>query len=583
MPPDQASLPLTERLRPSRLADILGNSSALKELSAWADAWNPGRGIPRHRAALLEGRPGVGKTTAAWALAHDRGWTVVEMNASEARNKGAIEQIAGRASLSNAFSGTGEFRPAREGGRTLILLDEADCLSGRATEERAPRPVPTTLREFLRARYGSVAALAEAWGLGNPGAPPRFEQWGMVPATGGRGAWTRLASAQRDLADWRDSGRVTDHSDRGGLSAIAQLVRSSRQPVILTVNDADRLTRYSPVFRQGVTRVRFDPVEPRDMLPFLERTVLQEGWEIARASLAAIVERSDGDVRAALTDLDAIAPLPAGAAQLAVLGGRDRPSEFEGFVAEVLSHPRYYRSVEVRDRLDVTPDDLLPWIEENVPHAGGDASHRAAAFELLGRAELMLSRARRFRHYGLWSYASELMTGGVAFALDRPSSASRVPVIFPSFLAGMGRTRVVRALRQSILGKLGRVAHLSRRKGGELLLPFLFRLFDPPSPGFRDPANQSIRASLVRAGRLEAEEVAFLLGVEPESAQVLEELARAEYRVPAAPPPPSRTAEDRPTAVERRHRSSKKSVLSASDRQPKKTVRRQSQKRLGEF
>jgi replication factor C large subunit len=63
----------------------------------------------------------VGKTTAAHALAKDKGWNVVEMNASDKRTKSEVQDIAG-SSAENHSLGTQS--------RTLIILDEADNLHG---------------------------------------------------------------------------------------------------------------------------------------------------------------------------------------------------------------------------------------------------------------------------------------------------------------------------------------------------------------------------------------------------------------------------------------------------------------------
>ncbi len=119
-------LPLAERLRPSRLDDVVGNPRARYELRAWGQEWQRGQ-TPGRRAAILSGPPGVGKTTAALALAAEFGWNVVEMNASDARNEAAVEQVAGRASVSHTLGESMAKGPRH----ALILLDEADCLTGR--------------------------------------------------------------------------------------------------------------------------------------------------------------------------------------------------------------------------------------------------------------------------------------------------------------------------------------------------------------------------------------------------------------------------------------------------------------------
>ena len=369
--------PLSERWRPTKPEEVIGNRSALAELSEWAESWARPGGPPARRAAILAGPPGVGKTSAAWAIANARGWTVVEMNASDARNEEAIGLVAGRASRTQTLGHLGKFTSSAKGGRALILLDEADCLSGRRTEApSSAKSAPVGFREFLRTRYGSLDALAKAWGLGAPARPKAFEAWSDLPATAGRAAWTKLPAAQRDIDDWRGAARPRDTSDRGGLGAIASLVRETLQPLVLTVNDDRALNRYSPVFRTQAVRIRFGPVPPEDVRALLHRIILREGWLISTEALEAIVRRSGGDLRAALNDVEAIHPIPPGAAQLLPLTGRDRPEEFEEVTAETLTAGRYFRSVEIRERIDAPPDDLFPWIEENVPWFAPDARHQ---------------------------------------------------------------------------------------------------------------------------------------------------------------------------------------------------------------
>jgi len=523
-------LPLAERLRPTRLDDIVGNPRARYELRAWAKQWEEGR-IPARRAAVLSGPPGVGKTTAALALAAELGWTLVEMNASDARNEQSVEQVAGRAAVSHTLDETVAGKRARH---ALILLDEADCLTGRLTESARSRPVPPALADFLRGRYVSIDALNAAWGLLPKGKPRAFEDWSAVPRSPGNAGWARLPAARRDIEEWRSSGRSADLSDRGGLGAITRLARSTRQPIVLTVNDDRTLTRYSTVFRTGVVRIRFYPLREGELSAFVQRVARSEQIALHPGALESIVKRSHGDVRAALNDLDAIAPLPPGPWQLTVLGFRDLAADFVALTEEALTTPRYYRSVEVQDRLDAPPDDLLPWIEENLPMFAPDAGHRDAAFRVLAVADQFLARARRARVYGLWSYASELMTGGVSLALhDGPGAGRSAGVSFPAFLGDMGRSRALRATRDSLAKKAGHRFHLSTAKSREVVLPFLERIFSAASGrGSRVEVRQRAGA-IAHELELTPEEVGFLLGTEPDSRAVTEILAGS---APVAPP-----------------------------------------------
>jgi replication factor C large subunit len=113
----QGSLEWTEKYRPKRLRDVVGNEKAVAELGAWAETVLRPKS---KKAAILHGPAGCGKTSAAYALAAEKGWEVIELNASDKRNAGAIKGIVGPASTSTTFSHT----------TRLIILDEADNLHG---------------------------------------------------------------------------------------------------------------------------------------------------------------------------------------------------------------------------------------------------------------------------------------------------------------------------------------------------------------------------------------------------------------------------------------------------------------------
>ncbi len=115
------------KYRPRSLKGIVGNPTAVNHLRRWAESWQ-GAKPPEKRGLILAGDPGIGKTTAAHALAHDFDWTLIELNASDARNAAAIEKVALRGALYDSFGPDGSFQQASRGFHKLIILDEADSL-----------------------------------------------------------------------------------------------------------------------------------------------------------------------------------------------------------------------------------------------------------------------------------------------------------------------------------------------------------------------------------------------------------------------------------------------------------------------
>jgi replication factor C large subunit len=106
----------TETYRPKTLAEIVGQPKALKELLSWFNTWPD-----QKKAAILYGRAGVGKTSAVLALSEELDADLIELNASDQRNREVIMRIVGNAATSSTLDGS----------RKIILLDEADNVYGR--------------------------------------------------------------------------------------------------------------------------------------------------------------------------------------------------------------------------------------------------------------------------------------------------------------------------------------------------------------------------------------------------------------------------------------------------------------------
>ena len=99
----------TEKYKPLRVEDLIGNRGAIDNLYTWLKDWDEVvlRGYKKKiefrggnfgdapnlnaRAVLIAGPPGIGKTSSARIVCAQLGYEVIEMNASDTRNKAAIE------------------------------------------------------------------------------------------------------------------------------------------------------------------------------------------------------------------------------------------------------------------------------------------------------------------------------------------------------------------------------------------------------------------------------------------------------------------------------------------------------------
>ncbi len=127
---------LVEKYRPKTKSELVGNKSAIDRIDRFLSEWSPNK---KPKAILLVGPPGIGKTTAVYALANDHNLDVIEFNASDNRNKkDLLEFVQPLTEYENLFLDKGK----------VILIDEVDGLSGQ--KDRGAVPTLKTLIKNTR-------------------------------------------------------------------------------------------------------------------------------------------------------------------------------------------------------------------------------------------------------------------------------------------------------------------------------------------------------------------------------------------------------------------------------------------------
>ena len=106
----------SEKYRPQRFTDLLGNEDSRKFFLGWFEKWKKGT-----KPLLLVGPPGIGKTTLANLAGKNFGYYMISLNASDVRNKKNIQEILQPVLGNQTVLG-----------KPMIFIDEVDGVHGRS-------------------------------------------------------------------------------------------------------------------------------------------------------------------------------------------------------------------------------------------------------------------------------------------------------------------------------------------------------------------------------------------------------------------------------------------------------------------
>ena len=465
----------TERYRPASIERMEGNESQLRRIKIWLEQWDS-KNPPAKRGILLSGPPGVGKTTLAKAIGNEKGWTVIELNASEERNAAAIRKAATRGSQHISLDQFSE--NATENGKTLILLDEVDHLSG----------------SFAKLKDNTIEK--------------------------------KIAGDEVNLK-----------GDSGGKAELMNLLNKTQQPIIMTCNEPMRLWGSGRNWKTNQNRllrlaeqIIFKRVEKIHMRKISRRVLDAEGYSIDPEALEELIGGNPGDLRALIRDLQAVSVISgehidlAAVQDLASVAIRD--SQIDVFKAL----KQVYKSKSGKDagrillNSDKDPDQMISWFTWNNQSMFDNRTLEELSSAMVS-ADRALATKYKNRAYRSWYWGS-VLSAQAAVAM-RPMDSAREPFItYPNFLR-RGRN----GISSSVIENLSKQLDTSKASVREELWPNLLAIHDQDIGG--DPMDLSLSIKL----GLTAEEHLSLYGIaksKPMGIKILRafnELNEEEYEI----------------------------------------------------
>ncbi|HEX32923.1 MAG TPA: replication factor C large subunit [Candidatus Aenigmarchaeota archaeon] len=243
-------------------------------------------------------------------------------------------------------------------------------------------------------------------------------------------------------------------NDRGGISAVVKVIKQSRFPVVVIANDVWNRKFYP--LKQVCTTIEFRRLNKLTVKAFLSRVVKRERLNVSAEQIEKISESCNGDLRAALLDLDLIAR-----------GYKEdiiRLTERSVFDAlkNVFRAENPFDAKVAFDRISLDYSQMLLWVGDNVPIEYRDIEEVSTAMNFVSRADVFLGRVVRRQYWRFLDYVYLLGLVGVAASRARVHKGFR-RYVRPVKLVKLGSTRFSRAADKEIAERFAMFCHTSVR------------------------------------------------------------------------------------------------------------------------
>ncbi len=350
---------LAEKYRAKKYGDIFHQAAAVEEIKKFLAEF------PKKKGIIIHGPAGTGKTSLALAAARENNYDILELNASDLRNRAKLEEILKPATLQQSLFKKGK----------ILLMDEVDGVTG---------------------------------------------------------------------------------TDIGGIPELIRILEETKHPIIMTCNDVWQ-SKLS-FLRSKSKLIEMKALNHHLIIEILQKIAEKEGIKKDRIFLQQIAIKSQGDLRAALNDLQSYAY--ADSTIVDITEKRDYEDTIFNILRKLFKDRQNF--LDLFDTTRLSLDEILLWIEENIPREYRNES-LARAYNALGQADVFRGRIYRNQSWRFLIYQNIFQSAGISYAKKAPNHGfTKYETPKRILKLWMHNQRI--AAKKTIAKKYARLVHCSSKR-----------------------------------------------------------------------------------------------------------------------
>jgi len=250
---------------------------------------------------------------------------------------------------------------------------------------------------------------------------------------------------------------ISGRHDYGGLAELNKVIEDTKHPIILTGNEIFD-SKFSTL-RRKCELLEFKAVDYLELFEFLKNMCKENNIKYDETFLKNLARKNNGDVRAALLDLERSIEENS----LEEYGDdREYKDNIEDALRLVFKSKDVNILLKAFDKVDMNPDEILLWIDENISREY-DENDLIKAYQAIAKADVYKGRITKRQYYRFWTYQSAMMSVGVGLS-KKEKQKGFIAYKRPERILKMWIAKQRNAKKNSIVEKFALKTHISKKK-----------------------------------------------------------------------------------------------------------------------
>ncbi|MGV8087051.1 MAG: replication factor C large subunit [Candidatus Woesearchaeota archaeon] len=290
-------------------------------------------------------------------------------------------------------------------------------------------------------------------------------------------------------------------SDRGGVSTIIKLIAQSPYPIILTANDPWE-QKFNDIRKNSIL-IEYKALSTLEQSTHLKKICEKEKIKIDEDALAHLIRVSQGDLRAALTDLENVSSLNRNITRKDIeqTSDREREDTIINALLKVFKTTNPDIAITAYDKVEEDIDKIFLWLDENLTKEYTKAEDIANAYENLSLADVYFGRIRRWQYYRYYVYIYNLLSVGIAIS-KKEKNSEMIKYTQSDRILKIWIANQKNAKRKAIAEKIAEKTHTSTKEAIQNM-PYLRMIFKKSDKKFIDYNSEHFK--------LEKEEIEWMI------------------------------------------------------------------------